>query len=166
MSKRGAFVVAAIATLFVLQAGGAGAAFWLRRDGDAALVVEQTRVGELQAEAERAVPAPAVEVALPKSPWQLHDNNDVTGAIEMLQGLCDTTGTSVEGIKALSATTPGKQAFQLNLRGTPRQVANLLIELEQNPRLHVVESGRVAPGGTGLVAVDLAVAIWHRGGLQ
>jgi hypothetical protein len=166
MSRQGRFVVAASVVLFVVQAGSAGTAFWLRGQGQSAITASQARVAELQAEAERALPVPAVEVAPAPTatPWQLHDTSDVTGSIEMLQGLCDGTGTTVEVIKALPATTPGKQAFQIALHGVPRNVVDLLTQIEQNQRLLVLESGRVTPAGDGMVALEFAIATWYRGG--
>ena len=71
-----------------------------------------------------------------------------------------------DAIKASTSNVAGKQSFQLSGHGTPQQVCEFLAAIEKHDRLIIVESGRLTPGGGELVAFDLGLATYHRGGVR
>lgn len=166
MTKRKGFVIGLIVVMVVGQGGAAGAAWYLRHDARGQLTAAMARNIELQQQADRAMPAPVVETKQEPKQLRLPETNDVTGTMQLLEGLCDAAGVSVDALKAMPSNTPGKQPFQVAVRGAPQQVCALLATIEQHERMLVIESGRVITGGADALVVEFAVATWHLGGAK
>ncbi len=166
MTKRNGFVFGLIVVMFVGQGGAAGLAWYLRHDTSGRLQAARARNLELQQEANRAQPAPVVETQPAPRQLRLPETNDVTGTMQLLEGLCDAAAVSVDALKAMPSNTAGKQPFQVVVRGTPQQVCVLLATIEQHERMLVIESGRVIPGGDEVLSIEFAVSAWHLGGAK
>ncbi|MFY9344414.1 MAG: hypothetical protein WAT39_18115 [Planctomycetota bacterium] len=166
MNKRKPLVVAAIVTLVGLQAAAGGTAWFLRHGAQCDVAAARLANTDLQRRLAEAPAAPAVETVPEPSRWRLLEGPDVAGTMQSLQGIGDATGVTFDGIKAAQSTTPGRQSFQLNLRGTPVQVCTFLAAVEQHERLLVIETGRVMPGGGEQLALEIGVATYHQAGGQ
>ncbi|MBL8731236.1 MAG: hypothetical protein JNN13_02575 [Planctomycetes bacterium] len=161
------WIAIGVGLLTVAQIGLAGAAFFVRRQTDEHLATEQQRIADGEARlADVAVPEPVADVEAPSSRWQLLDEPDVAGSMQVLQAVGDTTRVVFDRVKAAQSTTAGKQTFQIVGRGDAVAVCEFLAAIEQNERLIVIESGRLTPSGEDAIAFDLALATYHHGGAR
>ncbi len=150
--------------LVLAQASAAGVSWWLREDADGALSRATANNVDLRRRAEEVPAAPSVEVATPPPRWVLPESNDVPATMQLLESMCDGEGVTVDGIKAATTNSPGRQSFVLAVRGAPQALCALLVAFERHERLLVVETGRVRPGPEGTVTAELGVAAIHQGG--
>ena len=150
----------------VLQFGAAGVAHLARVDAGKTLESERQQAAALQrqleAQEERRVVG-KVEAPAP-SRWHLLDGPDVAATMEAVNAAGIDARVTFDAIKAATSKVAGKQTFQLSGHGTPVQVCEFLAAIEQHARLIIVESGRFMPGGDDLIAFDLGLATYHRGG--
>lgn len=162
MSRR-TLVTAFVVLLMLAQAGAAGMCWWLRENSDRELTLEIANNLDLRRRAEEAPPAPAVEMAPPKSRWRLHESNDVPATMQLLEGMCDGDGVVVDSIKAATTNAPGRQSYLLAVHGSPSALCALLVSLENHEQLLLIENGRIRPGPDGTLAADLGVCAVHGG---
>lgn len=160
-------VVAVVAVLIAaVQVALAGVAFWARREADGHLRSAREQVGALSAQvaaarAQAVPPAPPVD-----SQWSLLESADVSGTLQLVQSLGDGAGITFTSVKATTSTTAGRQSFLIGGTGTPAQVCAFVAAIEVNPRLTVVENGRLTPGAGEQVAFEFGLATYHTGGGQ
>ena len=107
---------------------------------------------------------PAAKPVANQRTWRLLTGADVVPTLQRLQQLGDAAGVTLDSQKALRATSEGKQPFALLGRGSPAQVCAFAAAIEQDPRLMVVETGRLLPLSDEHIAFEFGVATYHRGG--
>lgn len=164
MDKR-VMVTLVIGLLTLGQMGAAGVAFFMKKQTTTDVDAERQRVIAAETELTRDVPVETPAVAAPKSRWQLLEEPDVAGTMQVLQSVGDATHVVFDRVKASQSSTAGKQSFQILGRGSAVEVCEFLAAIEQHERLIVIESGRLTPSGEEAIAFDLGLATYHaRGG--
>lgn len=159
-------VVTVIVLITALQAGLAGVAGYGRKQADGLLGAARAGVNALTMQVEngklQAVPEPVPG----DSKWSLLENADVSGTLQIVQGLGDAAGITIANAKAGQSATIGRQSFQISGTGTPAQVCTFIASVEGNARLIVVESGRFLPECSEEITFELGLATYHTGGGQ
>jgi len=159
-------VATAVVLIAVVQVGLASVAFYGRRQQDEQLRVARDGLNSLsvQVESAKAQATPAPQPS--EVEWSLLENADVTGTLQIVQGLGDAAGITFANVKAAQSSTAGQQSFQIAGSGTPAQICAFVASIEQHARLIVVENGRFLPSTGEQIGFDLGLATYHTGGGQ
>lgn len=144
-----------------LQAVFAAAAFFARGSAERSLQTERSRCEELEVRIEMAESTVGNTDAATEAAWQLADAPDVSGTLQLIQGLGDDAGVELTRLEAKKSTTDGKQTFQITGSAAPAKVCEFVASIEQSERLVVVETGRILPGTEAAVIFDLGLATYH-----
>lgn len=154
------------ATVCLLQLAAAGVAAFAKQRCVDQLAAESSR----QLATTTAIDALRKELATWSAPeperWQLAEVVDVSATLQVLQAAGDQAGITFSSLKAVLATTPGKQSFQVVGRGQPSELCAWLRQIEQQDRVLVIESGRLTPSGTDSIGFEIGIALYHGGGAQ
>ena len=167
---RNLWVGAAVAFAVVAGLAARGLSV-LRSDTEAAVESEAELVAGLQLTLRHTIGAeprpddtppavPLLEPAAEPAP-SLPAGPDVVGTLQRVQGLGDATGVAFDSLRALRATTPGRQPFVVVGRGAPADVCTFLAGLEAAEPLLVIENGRVLPADAGRIAFELGISTFH-----
>lgn len=159
-------IVLLVVLVTLVQVALAAVAFvWHRQEADkvvasnVSLQAARDRLANVLSQDEAAT-VPVVD----QRTWRLLHGPDVVPTLQRLQQLGDEAGVLLDSQKALRSTSVGKQSFALLGRGSPTQVCAFAAAIEQDPRLMVVETGRLLPSSDEYIAFEFGVATYHRGG--
>lgn len=111
--------------------------------------------------AERSATVGNASPTLPRTQhWELPQDPEVTGTMQALELAALTAAVRYESVRALPATTAGRQSFQVAGTAGPTALAVLLAAIETDARLLVPEKVLVLPDGEQL-AFEVTVATFH-----
>ncbi len=165
-SLRGVSLVPAVAIVAVVgQAVLAGAATFSRRAAERELERESGLTATYTAQLGHGGRA-QTSVAAVGPHAELLPSADVAGTLRVLQNLGDQYTVTLASVKAMPATTPGRQPFSITGRGSPTQLCAFLAGIEHHERLMVIESGKVSPGTGDDVSFEVALSTHHAGGVR
>lgn len=124
----------------------------------------QQHGADLQFQLDRAAAVPAAAPAGESAGPQLAEQPDVAGAMQCLQDLADAAGVALDHVAATPSRSEGKQSLRITGRGAPAATCALLAAIERQPRLLVVEGGRVVAADGAALGFELTIAAWYAAG--
>jgi len=160
---RNVWVVVLILLAAIAPAVFAGVARFVRLERAVDLDRERSLVADYARKLEEAHWRQQAPSEAKTQEWRLLGSGEVTGTLQVLQSLVDSTGVTLVAAKAAPSGKGGRQTYLLTGSGRPEQVCTLLAGIERCSRLVVVENGRITPQAEEIVDFELGLATYHRG---